>query len=249
MGLTNEIARRLRPNSRAARLLRPIVNRILPSRPIAVRVLSGPGRGIRLLIEPRAEKYYWTGTHDTEVQGAINTLLRPGDVFWDIGAHIGFFTLLGSRLVGSKGAVHAFEPLGENFARLERGLELNRANNVTAHQLAISDRVGSASLFHPNSSLMASLLESSGPFELVPCTTLDDLAASLGKPDVIKVDVEGAELMVFGGGARLLGSARPVLIVELLSAEARARAENLLDGYTFRQLDFKNWLATPGSGR
>src|SRR6202165_5788560 len=103
--LPSFIATPLRDNERAKRALRPLLNRLLPSRPPCVVVRSGPADGMRLLIYPKNEKYYWTGWHERPVQEALQRLLRPGMTFWDVGAHIGFFSCLAGRLVGTDGRV------------------------------------------------------------------------------------------------------------------------------------------------
>ncbi len=92
------------------RTLRPIANRLLPNRPIPVTVLSGPAKGLRLVIDPRNEKSFWTGAHEPETLSVMAQFLRPGSVFWDVGSHIGMHALFASRCVGPDGHVHAFEP-------------------------------------------------------------------------------------------------------------------------------------------
>jgi FkbM family methyltransferase len=157
--LPSPIAASLRSRGLGARLLRPLVNRLMPGGPTPIVVRSGPGKGLRLLIDPRSEKYYWTGTHETTVQEAVSTFLKPGMAFWDIGAHIGFFALIGSRLVGDSGHVQAFEPMPENFDRLTANIEGNALGNVEAHCVALSDEEGSAAFVTLGSSLKGHLTQ------------------------------------------------------------------------------------------
>lgn len=223
------------------RLLRPSINRLLPRRPIVVRVLSGPARGFRLMIEPRTEKYYWRGGHEPAVAKALVRLLKPGDIFWDIGAHVGYVSLIGSRLVGAGGQVHAFEPLQANVGRLREAVRLNAATNLTVHAVAASDTDGFGLLHEHESSLMRSLVEQDPLGEKVTCVTLDAMLELLGPPDLVKIDVEGAELRVLAGAGRML-SLHPTLIVELLTDANRIEAETLLGGWNFERLDSHNWL-------
>ena len=223
------------------RVLRPIVNPLLPSRPMAIRVVAGPARGIRLMIEPRTEKYYWRGGHESAVAKAITQFLKPGHIFWDVGAHIGYMSLIGSRVVGPGGHVYAFEPLQANVDRLREGLRLNPVTNMTIHPVAVSDSDGLGVLHRHESSLMGSLVGQGPPGEQVACVTLDTMLASLGPPDLVKIDVEGAELHVLAGAERVLGL-HPILIVELLTDANRIQAKALLAGWNFERLDRTNWL-------
>ena len=103
--IPGSLAARFRNGALVTRALRPLVNRLLPGRAAWIVVRSGPARGLRLLIEPKTEKFYWTGAHEVAVQQTIADLLKPGMTFWDVGAHIGFFSLLASRRVGARSAV------------------------------------------------------------------------------------------------------------------------------------------------
>src|SRR2546427_4129523 len=112
------LAALFRSDTLGARLLRPLINRFVPMGLTWVVVRSGTVRGLHLLIDPQHEKFYWSGTHEPPLQQTIVRILRPGMSFWDIGANIGFFTLLASRCVDDAGHVHAFDPMAQNRARL-----------------------------------------------------------------------------------------------------------------------------------
>jgi len=204
-------------------------------------VIAGPARGFRLIIEPRKEKYYWRGAHEPAVTKAMTRLLKPGQVFWDIGAHIGYISLIGSRLVGSTGHVHAFEPMPANAKRLGEAVRLNTITNLTVHQVAVSDSDRPDVLHGSEATSMWSLLRQDHVGVPIICVTLDAMLALLGPPNLIKIDVEGAELGVLMGAERLL-SLHPTLIMELLTDANRTRAEALLAGRTFERLDRSNWL-------
>jgi FkbM family methyltransferase len=229
---------------RAKRAVRPWLNRLLPSDPTPVVVRSGPAKGVRLLIYPREEKYYWTGSHERPVQGALQRLLRPGMTFWDIGAHIGFFSCLAGRLVGTRGRVVAFEPQNDNRQRLIACLELNRLENVTVSDCALAATRGSVVLHAHHSSLMWTLIDELGEGEglTVTACSLDDAAQTAPLPQVIKVDVEGAELDVLRGGATLLTRHKPTLIVEFSNEDLLTAAQNLFPFYSFESLTLRHWL-------
>lgn len=228
--MPTSIASRFQTNALVARLLRPLLNRMLPEVTTVISVRSGPAKRMRLQIYPRLEKFYWTGQHEREVQGLLTRLLEPGMVFWDVGAHIGFLSLLASRLVGAGGHVHAFEPMPANRARLERSVELNAASNVSVHPFAVGEASGTETLHPHQSSTMWSIRASKDDTGLlVDCRSLDDLSTWLGPPDVIKVDAEEAELDVLRGGMNLLtGGVRPFVIAERSRALTNEAVTTLL---------------------
>jgi FkbM family methyltransferase len=239
------IAERVGPTSVAGRLLRGPVNRLLPEGSATVGVRSGPARGVRLEIDPRREKFYWSGAYEPSVQRAFVEVLTTGAVCWDIGAHIGFFALLASRLVGSSGHVHALEPMPANRQRLMRNLSLNDVENVSVHDFALSSDSGNALLRSNQSSSTWSLIEGGDDGVSVPVSTLDALLDELAAPDLVKIDVEGAEVDVLRGGRRLLIESRPRLIVEYSSETSVEAARGLFDGYETTALTAGHLLHIP----
>jgi FkbM family methyltransferase len=215
------------------------VNRLAPKGLTWVEVRSGPAQGIELLIDARKEKFLWTGLHEPAVQRALTELLQPGMNFWDVGAHVGFFTVLGAQQVGEQGHVHAFEPVDENRRRLEAALDRNGCTNVSVHPLALSATTGEAVIHAHESSAMWSLA-GDGEGVAVHTETLDSL--ELPAPDVIKLDAEGIEVEVLRGGRQLLSEHRPQLVVEFTTAELVDEARALLPGYRFEQLERNHFV-------
>jgi FkbM family methyltransferase len=240
------IAQWARSGAPSTRLLRPIINTVLPKREVLIRVRSGVAAGIRLSIVPRSEKYYWTGVHERHVQETLADLLRPGMTFWDVGAHIGFFSILASRLVSGKGRVEAFEPYSPNRIRMTKSIELNRAHNIRINPVALSSRSGNAQFHLSSSSLMGSLVPHEGaPTLLVPCLRADDAARTMQPPHVMKIDTEGSELEVLRGASRLLLSARPTILIELTTIDMLAEAQTLLPAYKTSHIGANHWVLTP----
>lgn len=241
------VAARLRTGSSVTRLLRPAVNGMVGTGPTKVTVRSGQNRGTQLLIEPRSEKFYWTGLHESWVQDVIAASLRPGGVFWDVGAHIGFMSLLASRLVGPDGTVLAFEPAVGNCERLAENARLNGARNIIIEHCALGSHAGAAVLYRHRGSLTGTLVReraSGDDGEVVTCRTLDDVSVGSPLPDLIKIDVEGLELEVLRGGSRLLKRHHPQLLVEFSNDQLVHEAEGLLPGYSFRLVGKNHWLLT-----
>lgn len=154
---------------------------------------------------------------------AIRTLIHPGDTVFDVGAHIGRFSIFADKLVGETGCIYAFEPVPSTYWALRECLALNRAQHVIAEQAAICDRVGIAEMncFAPEFSSWNSLGkptmktptgQSVAPAERVPvpALTLDCICERNGidRIDFLKVDVEGFEAAVFRGAERLLRERR-----------------------------------------
>lgn len=226
-----------------ARLIRPLVNRLMPKEPTAVTLRSGVGAGLRLVIDPQTEKFLWAGDHELAVQHELAATLKPGMVFWDVGAHAGFFSIIAGRLVGERGRVHAFEPMPDTRARLAESAVSSRLTNLTVHSSAMSAEVGRVTIYEHRHSAVASLVRGAGAGvgREVASTTLDVMAAELGDPDVVKIDVEGVEVDILRGGRELLGRRSARLVVEFTNDTVLEEARRLLPVHDFRRLDDRHW--------
>jgi FkbM family methyltransferase len=165
---------------------------------------------------------YALGTTEPLVQEALAGLLRPADVFYDIGANVGFFTILGAHMVGPGGRVFAFEPLPENAVALRRNAALNGFDHVTLIEAAVSHAAGTATLFTAAEPTWAKLAtpgdaQATERTVTVRLVTIDDLLAegSVAAPTLVKIDVEGAELDVIAGMTHTIERHRPVILCEM----------------------------------
>lgn len=167
--------------------------------------------------------YLFREEYEPEVK-LLERFLKPGMTFIDGGANTGVFTFTAAHLVGNSGRVVAFEPGAACFAALTQSVKLNRATQVTLRQQAISDRCGTARFYHHDDQENSFSLGGAGgvTYEEVNTTTLDTVAAELNlqRVDFIKLDVEGAEEMVFRGGREVLATHRPLLLFEVNPAAA-----------------------------
>ncbi|MEM3433753.1 MAG: FkbM family methyltransferase [Candidatus Methanomethyliaceae archaeon] len=161
----------------------------------------------------------------------VERFLRPGQVVFDIGSHIGFYTLLAAKLVGKTGRVVAFEPSARERHRLRLNLLLNRCHNVCIVPYALGNSEGTAELYvclgreTGCNSLRPPVVNEPVSKVQVPITTLDHHVekTGIGKVDFVKMDVEGAELHVLDGAKKLLrNKPRPVLMYE--AADIRTSA-------------------------
>jgi FkbM family methyltransferase len=192
-------------------------------------VKHGAGAGLRLEASG-AKAAFTVGTDEAAVQEELVRVLRPGAVVYDVGANVGFMTLIAARLVGPDGHVYAFEPIPDNARAIERNAALNGLGNVTVLELALSDRAGEAVLRVPTANQgahLATVGESVGEEDdLNVRTAALDEVDGLRPPDLVKLDVEGAEVLVLEGMRRCLAEHRPALVCELHGT--RAAIEKLL---------------------
>ncbi len=186
---------------------------------------------------------YYFGVWEPHLTRWIAQRLTPGDTFIDVGANIGYYSLLASTIVGESGAVLAIEASPKNFSALQSNLIRNRVRNVRAVNVAASDSEGVARLFHgPQSNAgLTTILEEQAlkqDFEFESDVTTAPLSVILQPQEIerarlMKIDVEGAEWLVAAGMGPLLGSGRADLEVMIevnpdLLAQQGKQAEDLL---------------------
>ena len=175
-----------------------------------VQVQSGPAQGLWLHLNPRTGKTYFEGGGEPEVQETLQQHLRAGMIFYDVGANIGFFSLLAARLVGKEGRVVAFEADPEIAARLREHVARNEFGWITVEEKAVWSepravffaRTDPAS--SPDRGLGHVVTSGGGDTIEVSAESLDDYTWTQPPPDFLKCDVEGAEVEVFRGAERLL---------------------------------------------
>ncbi len=212
---------RLGPVTRA---LRGLLNRAAPSGLTEIEIAGGDLRGWRMALDLHSEKDYWLGTYEPELQAAIRSLVRPGWTVYDVGANVGYVTLLLAQAVGEQGRVIAFEALPANQTRWQRNTALNgleeRARLVSA---AVTDTEGTTRFLVGPSDDTGKAAGSAGrrlrytAALQVPCLSLDDFVYARGNPPpaLVKMDIEGGEVLALRGMRRLLREAAPLLLLEL----------------------------------
>ena len=182
----------------------------------------------------------------------VRSLLRPGSVFCDVGANIGYYSLLAASIVGDEGRVLAFEPDPDHADLIERSAQLNRFSRISVHPLALAAEKGRATLHRNasnagNQSLLAENVSDRGEAIEVEVSTLDgELAKVLGdRPvDLLKIDTEGAEGLVLSGAERTLSTPGLEILLEFwpegierFGGDPAALLTQLSDaGFTFAEL-------------
>ena len=220
--------------------------RALPDVRLKMKIdLVGP-----FYLRARRNRSFWLRdpyTHERFPLGALQRLISPGDVVYDVGANIGFY----ARLIASEfkpSRVICFEPMTDNRQLLQANIQVSDARDrIQVVPYALSDRDGEEALQIDDIMSGTAVLDrvtdgkpSSGrsQYGLPPVTEtvrvarLDSLIQSeqLPAPDVIKIDIEGAEALMIKGAEQVLKSSRPDLVVELHGAEAARDVFRFLDG-------------------
>lgn len=240
-------------------------------------VVSGPTKGIRLIVLEKptiTESAMLAGSYENYILDELKKQTEPltSKCIWDIGAHIGYHTLSFAKAVGKTGKVVAFEPNPDNLAILKKNITTNQdlASSIMVRGEALSDTIGtqkmSVSKNKSSASSTGGYLQNVKPplpsssyaeFEniTIQTTTIDQLikGAGIPTPDILKIDVEGAELHVLQGARKLLESVKPILIIEIHTIAMMFSVSELLknNSYELRIIDekesspTKNILAVP----
>jgi FkbM family methyltransferase len=221
---------------------------------IWVQIQHGPSAGLWIRLNPRTGQDVQKGIGEPQVQEALIDHLRSGMTFYDVGANIGFFSLMAARLVGPQGSVVSFEADPEIADRLRENLSRNQFAHARVEQKAVWSEPTSVSFerVDPNTSPDRGLghvsTNGSAPGVItVEAVSLDQYVVSNPAPDFLKCDVEGAEVAVFQGAARLLSGKRPICLVEMHSPENHRALVDLFAGrgYRCQILDETHVLALP----
>ena len=183
------------------------------------------------------------GELERPVQEAFRRLVAPGATIYDVGANIGFYSLLAARLAGPGGKVHAFEPVPASARAVESNAALNEMASITVHEAAVGAGegegtllvVGETSWSHLSTTGRHADTRVEQPVRLVSIDGL--LASGLPAPDVVKIDVEGAELEVLEGMQRTMREHRPALVLELHETNRRVAEGLESTGYRIENLD------------
>ena len=200
---------------------------------VAMPILQGRLRGKRWIAGSHTHGC-WLGSYENDKQKLFESEVGPGDTVFDIGANAGFYTLLASELVGAEGLVYAFEPVPRNLQFLHEHLRLNHVRNVEVIEAAVSDKTGHTFFDDTPGSAMGHLAAKG---RLKVWSTSIDALMTEGKirpPSLLKIDVEGDELMVLSGAKSTLNDCRPVILLATHGAKVHQQCCELL-----RSLDYR----------
>ena len=201
------------------------------------------GVRIRLHFDSELSKLIYVNDFEHTEREFLKAYLKPGDLFVDVGANIGLFSLVAAKLVGPSGKVYAFEPTGRIYERLAINKMLNGFECMACFRLALSDRIGQQSLFVSKdgfdawNSFAHPVVGQSFEYEEVECETWDHFAVAhnlLGRITMMKLDVEGWEIPVLYGARETLARAdAPLLQVEFTDAVSASAGFSCKETYQF----------------
>lgn len=225
-------------HQRIDNFLRGIYGALVRSSGDLAVIASGPNAGLKLRVSEHTSHAHIRGAYELDVQEALARLVRPAMVCYDLGASIGYLTLLMARQARR---VYAFEPSPVAVAEMRANLEANRFQHVEVIPHPVSDRRQSVPFAITDNAYGSGIARGETRWRtiLVDAITLDEFALTHEPPDLIKIDIEGEEANALRGAARLLAETHPLICCELHGREAAEQVVEILTGhgYTVTHLD------------
>lgn len=213
-------------------------------RPLVMPIKRGTLKGRKWHVATRSS--FLAGTYESDQTALFEQMLMEGDIVLDLGAHVGYYTVLASVLVGDTGQVIAFEPEPENLYFLHRHVKLNKCDNVTVIEACVADSSGECTFRREGTG--TGHIDEAGALT-VPVLSLDELLAdgAIPRPDYMKIDVEGAELRVLQGACQLIADARPTIFLSVHGEQLRDDCSQFLKarGYQLRPIVIRESSAAP----
>jgi FkbM family methyltransferase len=228
-----------------AAFIRGGLNHAAPTGLTQVKIAAGDLAGYTILLDMQIDKDYWLGTYEPELQAALHALIQPGAVIFDVGANIGYVSLLLAKAAGENGHVYAFEALPENVDLWHKNMALNgMETRLSLFAGAVTQSAGPVRFLVHTSGGMGKAAGSAGRADkyqsvlTIPGISLDEFVYEQGNPppQVVKMDIEGGEVLALPGMRRILAEARPLMLMELHGPESSRVAWETLTtaGYKIR---------------
>jgi FkbM family methyltransferase len=163
----------------------------------------------------------FSGIFEIEEIEFVRQILKPGDIFFDVGANGGLYTIIAAKHVGDNGHVYTFEPGERELKLLHHNIAINNLTNVTIIESAVSNIKGKANFAISVDGAMNSLSKTNHPgqkiqeWQTVEVTTIDDIVQEFNvkRIDLMKIDVEGAEKQVLAGAKKFLDSQKEIILL------------------------------------
>jgi FkbM family methyltransferase len=230
-----------------------------PDRYAVVRLDKGFRMKLDLADPEQLKVYFYGHYHERYEADLVQRLLSGDDVFWDVGANVGYFTLVAATALANRGWIVAFEPGKNAYARLTENISLNSYQNIQTYPVAVSDREGEAVLhlagdIADSSASLYQAAHTQAGQEVCRTVALDHWLDSEGlrPPDLIKLDAEGAELAVLQGAQGLINDSPPLWLMEMeeknlqAAGASKAAVTQFLTGCGYRAAHLRKgrWYAT-----
>jgi FkbM family methyltransferase len=212
-----------------------------PGEKLWARIPSGRGKGLWIYTDPRFELGYANGDHEPWLQELLEQHLSAGDCYYDVGAHTGFFSLIASRFVGPSGKIVALEPDPENAATFRAIMSKNGVEQATLLEAAVWSSPGEVVFERALDASNRTQGHIGGEANsrlariAVPAETLDELIFKKGYavPNLMKMDIEGAEWAALQGAKRMLGEAKPKLLCEVHDPSEMGKIQDYLKEFGY----------------
>lgn len=229
----------IEPTSRLGRILdKPF--RLLPKN-TEIRILRGPLKGKHWLVRS-ARPAFWLGIYEPEMQRVFDKELKLGDVVYDIGANVGYYSLLSSKLVGPYGRVYCFEPDESNVDFLKRHIQMNNAYNCIVQEVAVGRTTGQT-YFKVEENCALGHVTDEITNTRVDIVSIDELVNSgmISPPNLIKCDIQGNEYDAMLGASKTISTYRPKILLSTHSDDLFKMCSDFLSNkhYTISTLDDK----------
>ncbi len=234
-------------------LVRSSVGAVLGTHLRAHRIPFGPIRGQIIYTSPQISPRVWFGIDEPWIARISANLVKPAAVIYDIGANIGYTTVVFARQLKGIGVIHAFEILPSTVELLRKTVELNGLSNVTIHPVGLAAEEATLEL-PVGSTAMTSLYyqkHEHSQCELCRVVTLDAYCRdeNLPLPDLIKIDIEGAEIDCLHGSRELIDKCRPTMIIAFHSKSLLQRGYELLTSLDYELYSPRGPVTEPSIAR
>jgi FkbM family methyltransferase len=210
-------------------------------------VLQGPLRGKRWIVGSGTHGC-WLGSYEYKKQALFSAHCKPGYTVYDLGANVGFYSLLASVLVRPEGRVFSFEPVERNLELLRKHLSMNKVRNCSVWDAAVGRVNGTATFDLGSNSSSGHLTDAPNGKTTVRVVELDGLVASgtLLPPDLIKCDIEGAEFDALSGASDILANYGPTIFLATHGSEVKQQCLTLLAdlNYQLKSVDERSLKET-----
>jgi len=201
---------------------------------VVVPVFQGALKGSKW-IKGSGVNAYWLGTYEKQEQEIFAKKVKEGHVVFDIGANVGFYSLIASKIAGGTGKVYAFEPAPRNVYYLKKHFELNNCVNSIVVLGGVSDKKRFV-YFNEGSHPATGFLSNEIGSILVPIFDLDELVENkiIPAPNLMKIDVEGSEFKVLTGAKNILEKYHPTIFLSTHNEQVHKECLELLRSFNYK---------------
>ena len=213
-------------------------------RPSGITLINVEGH--KMYVDPEdmslSAKLLMGGVYERQKTELFKKMVKEGMVVVDLGANIGYYTLMAARLVGESGRVFAFEPEPNNYALLVKNIEANGYSNVIPMRKAVSNKNGEIKLFlAPEARDTSRIYDSQNGREsmVIKATCLDEFFKDYdGNIDFIKIDIEGAEMLALEGMTETIRRNKKLVIITECHAEGLSMCGSSPEAYLGKLMEY-----------